>query len=446
MNYKGTCCRITILFFIFILICIYFQPLHKTYGTIQENGYYFEWSSSNTQNTLKLHSILAYPTEYADIIELYGVTRTQVEDFVDGNLLVFNLRNVLLGMENQYYANSDNPYLTYCLVSGLSSSTVIHIMLNEEEIYYIAEIEEGIRIYLTNKNRTLEEIEDSMRLKIPVPNGISKISDKDNYLEKNFQIFISGNHVSFYKENAILNPYTKIQNYTITYDSKNNQTVLTFNTRVICGYQYELKDNMILVKVAKPNEIYSKIVVFDAGHGGIDPGAVKNGVQEKNINFKVVNTYIKSAFHNSDIKVYFTRDSDVFVDLYDRAGFAEEVGADLFISFHCNANNSSSVTGTEVFYSNDNNATTKSGLSSSKLAKKLVDNISSAISTKNRGISSAGFVVVKYNTVPAVLIEFGFMTNSSELSKITNATYQKKAADVIYKTIIEIFKTYPTGR
>ena len=75
-----------------------------------------------------------------------------------------------------------------------------------------------------------------------------------------------------------------------------------------------------------------------------------------------------------------------------------------------------------------------------------MDNISSAISTKNRGISSAEFVVVKYNTVPAVLIEFGFMTNSSELSKITNATYQKKGADAIYKTVVEIFKTYPTGR
>lgn len=446
MNYKGTYCRITMLSIIFILMCIYFQPLHKTYAQVQENGYYFEWSSSNIQNTTGLNNILAYPTEYADIIELYGVTRTQVEDFVDGNLLVLNLRNVLLDMENQYYANSNNPYLTYCLVSGLSSSTVIHIMFSEEEAYYITEIEDGIRIFLTQQNRTLEEVKATIKLKIPVPKGVSKISDQDNYLQKNFQIFLSGNHVSFYKENAILNPYANIQNYTVTYDSKNNQTVLTFNTKVICGYEYELKDNMLVVKVAKPNEIYSKIVVLDAGHGGVDPGAVKSGVQEKDINFKMVNTYLKSAFHNSDIKVYFTRDSDVLIDLYARAAFSEEVGADLFISFHCNANNSSSVTGTEVFYSDVNNSTTKSGLSSSKLAKKLVDNISSAINTKNRGISSAGFVVVKYNTVPAVLIEFGFMTNSSELSKITNATYQQKGADAIYKTVIEIFKTYPTGR
>ena len=319
-------------------------------------------------------------------------------------------------------------------------------MFTEEETYYIKEIEDGIRIFLTQQNRALEEIESAMKLNIPIPKGVSKISDQDNYLQKNFQIFISGNHVSFYKENAILNPYSNIQNYTVTYDSKNNQTVLTFNTKVICGYQYELKDNMLVVKVAKPNEIYSKIIVLDAGHGGVDPGAVKSGVQEKDINFKMVNTYLKSAFHNSDIKVYFTRDSDVLIDLYARAAFSEEVGADLFISFHCNANNSSSVTGTEVFYSDVNNSTTKSGLSSSKLAKKLVDNISSAINTKNRGISSAGFVVVKYNTVPAVLIEFGFMTNPSELSKITNATYQKKGADAIYKTVTEIFKTYPTGR
>ena len=134
------------------------------------------------------------------------------------------------------------------------------------------------------------------------------------------------------------------------------------------------------------------------------------------------------------------------MDLYTRAGFAKEIGADLFISLHSNANNSSSVTGTQVFYSNDNNVTLKSGLNSSKLAKSLVDNLSSVMNTKNRGISSSEFVVVKYNTVPAVLIELGFMTNPTELSKLTDATYQKKVGDAIFNTVTEIFKTYPTGR
>lgn len=449
MNYKRICFRITIVVLFFVILFINLQPLYTVYGEKQESTYYFQWNSDKSfSNTTYISSIVAYSTEDSDVIELYGITKENVEDFIDGNLLVLNLENVLLGMENQYYSNSTNPYLTYCLVSGLSSSTVIHFIIGENQTYYITEIEDGVRVYLTQEDVIPEGIPvpDWARLEIPLPEGVSRISDQDNYLEKNFQIFISGNHVSFYKENAILNPYPNIQNYTVSYDSANSRTILTFNTKVICGYQYELKEDMLSVRVAKPDEIYSKIVVFDAGHGGVDPGAVKNGIYEKTINFKILNTYVKSAFYNSDIKVYFTRDSDVFVDLYARAGFAEEVGADLFISLHSNSNNSSSVTGTQVFYSNSNNSVTKSGLTSYKLAKSLVDNISLAMETKNRGASSAEFVVVKYNTVPAVLIELGFMTNSSELAKLTNATYQKKVADAIFETVTEIFKTYPTGR
>ena len=446
MNYKNGCSKIIIISLIFMFFCLNIQPVQMVYGEEQENTYYFQWnnkrSSSIIGNRTYLNTILAYPTENADVIELYGITKEQIKDFMDGNLLVLTLDKVSLGMENQYYFDDTNPYLNYCLVSGLSSKTVIHLKIDDGEIYDIIETEDSVQIYLTKENKSLEVSE----LEIPIPSGISRISDQDNYLDKNFQIILSGNHIDFYENNAILNPYSDISNYTITYNAKNDKTILTFYTKVICGYQYNVEENKISVKVGKPNEIYSKIVVFDAGHGGIDPGAIKNGIYEKNINFKVVNTYIKSAFYNSDIKVYFTRESDVFVDLYVRAGFAQEVCADLFISLHSNANNSSSITGTQVFYSDANNPTTNSGLSSSKLAKSLVDNISSAISTKNRGISSSNFIVVKYNTVPAVLIELGFMTNSSELAKITNPTYQAKAAEAIFKTVTEIFNTYPTGR
>ena len=198
--------------------------------------------------------------------------------------------------------------------------------------------------------------------------------------------------------------------------------------------------------MGRPNEIYSKIVVLDAGHGGIDPGASKSGVNEKDLNFTIMNTYVKNKFKNSDIKIYFTRDTDVLIDLYDRAAFASEIGADLFLSLHMNANNSGSVSGTEIFYSTSNNALTTSGLNSYMLANALAGNISSAMGTKNRGVSSAEFVVVKYNTVPAVLIELGFMTNSGDFAKLTNQIYQEKAAEAIFETVVQIFQLFPTGR
>jgi len=167
---------------------------------------------------------------------------------------------------------------------------------------------------------------------------------------------------------------------------------------------------------------------------------------EKDLNFTILNTYTKDIFALSDIKVYFTRETDVKIDLYERAAFASKINADMFISLHMNANNSSSVKGTEVFYSAENNNTSVTGFNSALLAKTLANNISAEISTKNRGASKSDFVVVKYNTVPAVLIELGYMTNKSDLAKLTDKTYQQKAAKTIYQCVEDIFELYPVKR
>jgi len=110
------------------------------------------------------------------------------------------------------------------------------------------------------------------------------------------------------------------------------------------------------ISVGKPSEIYNKIVVLDAGHGGKDPGAVRDSVYEKDINFSILYTHTKELFENSDIKVYYTRETDTFISLNDRTKFALEVGADLFISLHMNASVYESAKGTEVFYSKANNS------------------------------------------------------------------------------------------
>ena len=213
---------------------------------------------------------------------------------------------------------------------------------------------------------------------------------------------------------------------------------------LICFFICFFVSSKYIVSAKLP--LKGKTIAIDAGHGGEDPGASKKGYKEKDLNFTILNNYTKELFIDSDIKVYFTRETDVLIDLYDRAAFASELGADLFLSLHMNANNSSSVNGTEIFYSSYNNAVTANGLYSARLGKTLAENISSMMDTKNRGVTNSEFVVVKYNTVPAVLIELGFMTNSNELAKLTDAEYQKKAAMAIYLSVFEIFELFPTGR
>ena len=93
-----------------------------------------------------------------------------------------------------------------------------------------------------------------------------------------------------------------------------------------------------------------KTIVIDAGHGGKDPGALGKSSREKDIALSVAlktGNYISKYF--PDVKVIYTRSSDKFIPLHERGNIANRNNADLFISIHCNANNSSKIYGTETY-------------------------------------------------------------------------------------------------
>ncbi|MHB8131209.1 MAG: N-acetylmuramoyl-L-alanine amidase family protein, partial [Mobilitalea sp.] len=148
----------------------------------------------------------------------------------------------------------------------------------------------------------------------------------------------------------------------------------------------------------------------------------------------------------SMLKVYYTRISDVDMSLKDRAAFTAKYDADLFVSLHMNASLSATPCGTEVFYSNNNNRPNSAGLTSKGMAALFVNNISSALGMNNRGVKQEMYTVVHRNTVPAVLIELGFISNRNDFSKITDQTFQENTAKTIYETLLQIFEAYPTGR
>lgn len=436
--------------------------------TLTKDKYLYSLSLLEEEQVLQ---VMVYPSfltkvtgmsnQHSDAIMLYGLSKDDLHFVEDGGILTIDLPTTANCIGDQFFYDTNNMYLTYCLVNSISEGTRFTVQMSSDKKYYVNETEEYCSIHFTDINQ--EELDDGTletssipseinlpddRLLIPVPDGITiaQVSDQDNYLDSNFIISIEGNHTEYYKQNKICNPYSVIENTTIYYNSTTNMTNISFDTKLICAYQYDISQGYLIVNVARPSELYSKIVVLDAGHGGIDPGATKSGIKEKDLNYIILNQYAKEYFASSDIKVYYTRLSDVKIDLYERADFAAEIGADLFLSLHMNANNSSSVTGTQVFYSTSNNKKNSAGLNSYLLAKTLVNNLSSSLNSKNRGATSSEFVVVKYNTVPAVLIELGFMTNANELKLLSSSSYQKKAAKTIYDTVVQIFNTYPTGR
>lgn len=417
---------------------------------------YYEWIASGTNpNPDKkfLSKVRAYAGENADVVELYGITKDDIHDFFDNGLIVFEMKNVDTDIDTQYFSDYSTQHLNYTLMTEVNDTIKLFFYVPVEDKWTIFETADGVIVYFSNTDMLIEELpvssesiseypEDKMIIPLPEAIDIIQISDEDFYLENKFILKLSGNHEDFYKNNPIINPYYGIVVSEVNYDFVNNLTNIIFQTKYICGYKYIPESGYLAVSIGKPGNFYQNIVIFDAGHGGIDPGASKNGVREKDINFKIVNTYIKEMFTNSNIKVYFTRETDEKIDLYERAAFASKVGADMFISLHLNSNNSTSVNGTEVYYSEKNNSTSPLGLNSYQLGKALVENLCTALKSKNRGVIKSDFVVAKYNTVPAVLIELGYMTNKTELSKLKDEAYQRKAAETIYQTVTKLFETY----
>lgn len=219
------------------------------------------------------------------------------------------------------------------------------------------------------------------------------------------------------------------------------------------------------------------VVVIDAGHGGKDPGAVRGKIKEKDINLGValeLGNLIKKNM--KDVKVVYTRDKDVFVELTNRASKANKEKANLFISIHTNSTEAKKTTAqgadtyilglaksaenlavakrensvilleedyTQKYQSFDPNST-ESYIIFEFMANKYMEqslnfatHIQGKFRTKakrsDRGVRQAGFLVLKNTSMPSVLIELGFINNQTEATFLSTKNGQKIMAESIYE-------------
>lgn len=282
-----------------------------------------------------------------------------------------------------------------------------------------------------------------------LPENVSQgaIKHADRYWENEFNITIPGDYVSEIEDTIVLLEKEKVSNYKVSLASA-GKTKITVQTKQLQGYKVEVKDEFVCVKIGNPKDIYKNIVVLDCGHGGTDPGARADGYNEKDITYDILYSYAKNHFDSKDsnVKAYWTRTDDTYVGLSDRAAFASKVGADLFVSLHMNSATNQSAKGTEVYYSKDNNKTLSNGLNSSIVAQKFQSKLLEVLGSKDRKVKTANYVVIYKNTVPAVLIELGFLSNAEERENLIDEEYQKKSAKAIYQVVEDVFENYPTGR
>lgn len=285
----------------------------------------------------------------------------------------------------------------------------------------------------------------NVRIKKPSGLSSSAISTSDDYGNRRLIVKVKGNYKTHFSSSS--NRYIKtdkyFRTYTVTYSGGYTNIYIRPRKDVIKAYAVSQTSDYIYIKYDSPKNIYSRIVVLDAGHGGSDSGATGNGLREKDLTLKIVQS-AKSYFDkNSGYKVYYTRLSDWYPSLSYRSDLANNVGADRFISVHINSA-SASAHGTETLY-NSKGYKSSSGLTSYKWSDKVHDYVRPATGFTNRGLKNrTGLAVLRNTKTASSLTEIGFISNKTEAKKMKSntGTYGK----AVYNSIVNSFSTYPSKR
>lgn len=189
--------------------------------------------------------------------------------------------------------------------------------------------------------------------------------------------------------------------------------------------QQEIKTERPVKKGATKNK-----VVLDAGHGGTDYGAIKEGINEKDITLDITQR-VDSILRSKGYKTALTRKNDTYVSLEDRVNFSEDEAPEIFVSIHVNSAVSTSPSGIETHYYHDY---------SKDLANVVHKHLMKEIDTNNRGLIKSKFYVINHTTVPAILCEIGFISNDKERNELVSEKRKKATAKAIAEGIMEYLK------
>ena len=190
---------------------------------------------------------------------------------------------------------------------------------------------------------------------------------------------------------------------------------------ILCGL-----GAIALASVASAQTRYTTVVI-DAGHGGFDRGGIPGQrVPEKIMTLDVAQK-LKPILEKAGYKVVMTRNTDVFVPLGTRVAIANSYPNAIFVCIHFNSATRSGANGIETyFYSTE----------SAPLASSIHSAVLGGAPSQNRGIRRRGYFVLRRTTIPAVLVECGFLTNPSEAQYALSNTYRQQLAQEIAHGIV----------
>ena len=303
----------------------------------------------------------------------------------------------------------------------------------------------SIDLVAKNDECTISTDEESRLIYIEIPNLDSKSLAK---FTKDLEENIRNSH--FFED--------------VVMEKTNDSFSLTLQIAPKVAYNMDISNKKIELSLQKTSK-NKHLIVLDPGHGGKDPGAMRESVIEKKI-VLAVGKYLRDEL-SKDFNVIMTRDSDFFVTLSERPEIANKKNAALFVSIHANASDNKSANGVEVFYFSkksspyaerianfENSIGEKYGESSDKivqisgelaykknqensirLAKSIAGNIAEGLNLRNGGVHGANFAVLRGFNGTGILIELGFVSNSYDSKILMDEESRQAMAEEIAKSI-----------
>lgn len=173
-----------------------------------------------------------------------------------------------------------------------------------------------------------------------------------------------------------------------------------------------------------------KVIVIDAGHGGKDAGAMRDGIMEKHLNLSVA-LKLRNELQARGYVVYMTRSNDTFLSLKQITQVAASYNPHIFISVHHNSSNSAAIYGLETYYYHGFSLT----LAQAVHAKQV-----QSLAVVDRGVRKNQFYVINHTSVPSILCELGYVSNPNELKVLNTEIRQRQQAKAIADGVDAYFK------
>lgn len=282
------------------------------------------------------------------------------------------------------------------------------------------------------ENEQAKAADSSLMISLPKDVKVEDVTVENIYMDQTIKVTIAGKWNSFFEQKKPRGSQKYVD--AVYYQATDDSTQVYIAMSELCEQQVHFTENEMQFTLTPIREMYDKIVVIDAGYGGEEKGNSAYGMDEKDITLDVAHK-LTELFEQTDIKAYCTRTDDVNPTLEKRANLANALKADLFISIHVNADESTrTTTGITSCY---NQVDTQSQLTNQELAQLLQKKVILQTSAADRGVVQLQEEneLLRQIEVPAAVIEIGYVTNKQEAIKMASEAYKDRVAKGIYEAV-----------